>query len=113
VPILSIGGGAENSLADTNGDGTNDAFRTNQCCSDAFGKWDLAAGNYTLEAISNEQGGGAGFFVFGAAGDYNRSVQLSSWWARTSATQSGLRQDCSSFLNQRGSPCLPWVQRDC
>jgi len=41
------------------------------CCTDYFGKWDLAAGTYTLEAINNEMGGGAGLLVYGAKGDFN------------------------------------------
>ncbi len=77
VSLLSFGGGAGNtgidsgtSLSDNTLSGTNNAFQTTGCCADAWGTFDLAtAGEYTLEAIFNEQGGGAGFFVYGGAGD--------------------------------------------
>src|SRR5207237_7559378 len=41
------------------------------CCTDFIGKYDLGVGNYTLEVISNEMGGGAGLTVYGAQGDFN------------------------------------------
>jgi hypothetical protein len=40
------------------------------CCTDFVGKYDLPTGNYTLEVIQNEIGGGAGLVVYGAQGDF-------------------------------------------
>jgi hypothetical protein len=39
------------------------------CCSDILGTYDLQPGAYTIETVSNEQGGGAGHFLFGEFGD--------------------------------------------
>jgi hypothetical protein len=74
VPIVNSNGtnGQVITNADTNSDTVNDAFTTTGCCNDAFGRYDLnTAGTYTVEAIFNEQGGGSGFFVYGAKGDFN------------------------------------------
>ena len=71
IPLMGFAGGAGVFGADTNGDAINDAFQTSGCCADALGKYDLVAGTYTLEVINNEQGGGAGLFVYGAMGDFN------------------------------------------
>lgn len=54
---------------DTDGDLTNDAVTSNNCCADSFGKWTLAEGSYVLEAIFAEGGGGSSFLVYGAKGD--------------------------------------------
>jgi hypothetical protein len=71
-PIALAGTAIGATPADTNGDTVNDAiFENTNCCSDRIAKYDLAQGTYTLEAAFNEQGGGAGFFVYGAFGDHN------------------------------------------
>jgi hypothetical protein len=73
-PLTAIAG-PNTQLNDSNADGINDALipggGIDACCADFIGKYDLAAGNYTMEVITNEQGGGSGLFVYGAFGDFN------------------------------------------
>jgi uncharacterized protein (TIGR03382 family) len=71
VNLFSASGGGGTVSLNTDGDGANDAFGTTGCCADSFGRYMLAPGDYTMEAIFNEQGGGAGFFVYVAKGNYN------------------------------------------
>jgi hypothetical protein len=56
------------------GIGGNDTlFHDTNCCTDRLGVWDLAAGSYTLESAFEENGGGAGFYLYGAQGDVPRT----------------------------------------
>jgi hypothetical protein len=61
-------------VANQDGIGGNDTlFHDTNCCTDRLGVWDLAAGNYTLESAFEENGGGAGFYIYGAQGDVPRT----------------------------------------
>lgn len=67
VPLL---GTTNANAVDSDGIGGNETVTNDgACCADFIGRYDLAAGNYQIETISNEQGGGAGHFVYGAFGD--------------------------------------------
>jgi hypothetical protein len=69
VPILSTSGNNANKV-DSNGDTILDALSNpGNCCNDIIGVWDLQPGNYRVEIVNNEQGGGAGLFLYGASGD--------------------------------------------
>lgn len=69
VPLLTAIGGTAGGT-DSDGDGIKDAFTNDGgCCSDILGTYQLDPGNYVLQTISNEQGGGAGHFLYGAFGD--------------------------------------------
>jgi hypothetical protein len=52
------------------GDIVPTSFGTDGCCTDYFGQFVLAEGNYTMEAFFHEFGGGAGFMLYGAKGPY-------------------------------------------
>jgi hypothetical protein len=54
---------------DSDGINGNDQFGTNGCCFDQVGRYNLAAGTYTIEAAFHEGGGGSGFFLYGTQGD--------------------------------------------
>jgi hypothetical protein len=69
VPILGVSG---NNAAMVDSDGVNGAdalTNDGNCCNDIIGRWDLQPGNYRVEIVNNEQGGGAGLFLYGAPGD--------------------------------------------
>jgi hypothetical protein len=69
VPILTTSGNNANKV-DSNADGILDALSNpGNCCNDIIGVWDLQPGNYRVEIVNNEQGGGAGLFLYGASGD--------------------------------------------
>jgi hypothetical protein len=70
VDLLGTAGGAGVGGVNTDSDAANDAFRTTGCCADALGSYDLAAGDYTVEVIMQEGGGGASFALFGAFGQH-------------------------------------------
>jgi hypothetical protein len=71
ITISGIAGGNAKTV-DTNGDTIPDSLTDDGgCCQDIIGKWNLAEGNYKIELVTNEQGGGAGMFLFGATGDKN------------------------------------------
>jgi hypothetical protein len=71
ITITGIAGGNAKTV-DTNGDAVPDSLTDDGgCCGDIIGKWNLAAGDYVIEMVTNEQGGGAGMFLFGALGDKN------------------------------------------
>jgi hypothetical protein len=73
VPVALLGiAGNGTDQRDSNGDAIMDEFGDfNGCCNDYFGKYDLAAGNYTIEAAFKEGGGGSGFFIYGANGNFD------------------------------------------
>jgi uncharacterized protein (TIGR03382 family) len=60
-----------NTAIDTASGGLTSSGGLDNCCQDFLGKFDVPAGNYTLEMISNEIGGGAGLFVYGAFGNFD------------------------------------------
>ena len=67
VPLVSTTANGR----DSNGDTVNDAFDNNGgCCSDIFGTYNLGVGDYTIEAVTNEQGGGASMVLYGAIGTW-------------------------------------------
>ena len=68
-PLTPIPGG--NTMVDVGSGGLIPSGGIDACCQDFVGKYDLAAGNYTMEVIQNEMGGGAGLVVYGAMGDLN------------------------------------------
>lgn len=69
VALVNTVGGTVGGV-DSDGDGINDAYTNDGgCCSDILGTYNLAPGTYTIETVSNEQGGGAGHFLFGEFGD--------------------------------------------
>ena len=71
VALVGTVGGTTGGV-DSDGDGIKDAYTNDgACCADILGKYNLAAGQYIIETIMNEQGGGSGLFLFGAVGDYN------------------------------------------
>lgn len=56
------------------GIGGNDTlFHDTNCCTDRLGVWQLDPGTYTLESAFEENGGGSGFFLYGAQGDVPRT----------------------------------------
>ena len=67
--MTPIAGG--NTIVDVGSGGLIPSGGIDACCQDFVGKYDLAPGSYTMEAIQNEMGGGAGFVVYGAMGDLN------------------------------------------
>lgn len=72
VQLAGVAGTGTTEQRDTNADGLNDEFgKFGGCCTDYLGKYDLAAGNYTIEAAFKEGGGGSGFFIYGANGDHD------------------------------------------
>ena len=68
VDLLGTGGGGSPTGVNTDADAANDAFRSTGCCADTFGYYNLAPGNYNLEVIMQEGGGGASFSLYGAFG---------------------------------------------
>lgn len=71
VDLAGFAGGSGPGGQNTDGDPANDAFRTSGCCSDAFAYYDLTPGQYALELIHQEGGGGASLALFGAFGQFD------------------------------------------
>jgi hypothetical protein len=71
VDLAGFAGGSGPGGVNTDGDAANDALQTSGCCSDAFAYYDLAPGNYSLELIHQEGGGGASLALFGAFGQFD------------------------------------------
>jgi len=73
TPIVIAGTAGGNAhTVDTNGDSVPDSLTDDGgCCADIIGKWNLTPGTYKIEMVTNEQGGGAGMFLYGALGDKN------------------------------------------
>jgi len=70
VDLLGTAGGGGVGGVNTDADAANDAFRTTGCCADSFGYYNLAPGQYDIEVIMQEGGGGASFALYGAFGQY-------------------------------------------
>jgi hypothetical protein len=79
IALVGTSGGTSGGV-DSDGDGINDAYTNDGgCCSDILGTYNLTPGTYVIETVSNEQGGGAGHFLYGEFGDassFNPGFQL-------------------------------------
>jgi hypothetical protein len=68
--LVSLARSDNSDVADRDGINGNDSlFHDANCCTDRLGVWQLDQGSYTLESAFEENGGGAGFYLFGAQGD--------------------------------------------
>jgi hypothetical protein len=97
-------------VANQDGIGGNDTlFHDTNCCTDRLGVWDLAAGNYTLESAFEENGGGAGFYIYGAQGDVPRTQADGSFNPQFVLVGDDTTGRSISLLR----PPKPAVTRDC